>query len=125
MPHAPAASARPPALGPGVKETSREVSDRELLERYVAGREDEAFAVLVQRYGGSIWSVCRRVLHHTQDTEDAFQAVFLLLAKRAAAIRKREAVGSWLYGVAYRTAMRARRTAARRRNMEARAGTPD
>ena len=97
------------------------LSDRQLLERFVAGRDEAAFAGLVQRFGGIIWRVCRGVLHREQDAEDAFQAVFLLLARRAATIRKREAVGSWLYGVAYRVAMRAKRTAVRRQDRERRA----
>jgi RNA polymerase sigma factor (sigma-70 family) len=104
--------------------TERTISDRQLLERFVAGRDQVAFAGLVQRFGGIIWGVCHRVLHRHQDAEDAYQAVFILLARRAAAIRKREAVGSWLYGVAYRISMRAKRTASRRADREQRAVAP-
>jgi RNA polymerase sigma factor (sigma-70 family) len=102
-------------------EAGRDPSDRQLLERYVARRDETAFAGLVERYGRAVWGVCRRVLPQAADAEDAFQAVFLVLARKAGSIHRREAVGSWLYGVAYRTAMRARRTAARRHETEEKA----
>jgi RNA polymerase sigma factor (sigma-70 family) len=99
-------------------------SDRQLLTRFVAHRDEDAFAELVRRHGGTVWRVCRRVLHQEADAEDAFQAVLLLLARKAASIRKGEAVGSWLYGVAYRTALKARQAAIRRQKREARAASP-
>jgi RNA polymerase sigma factor (sigma-70 family) len=102
-------------------EPSRTISDRELLERFVRFRDETAFATLVQRYARAIVAVCRRVLHQEQDIEDVCQAVLLVLARRAAAIRKGEAVGSWLYGVAYRTAMNARHHALRRQEKESQA----
>ncbi len=97
------------------------LSDAQLLQRFCAGREEVAFAALLQRYGGVVWAVCRRVLGHTQDAEDAFQATFLALAQHAETIRKGEAVAGWLHGAAYRVAMRAKRDAARRRAHERRA----
>ena len=94
------------------------VTDQQLLERFVADQDEIAFTRLVERHGRTIWGVCRRVLHHEQDAEDAFQAVFVVLARRASSIRQREAVGSWLYSVAYRIATRARRNVARRKDVE-------
>lgn len=103
---------------PTADSAGRDVSDRQLLERFVSRRDEAAFAALVKRHGGAVWGVCRRVLRQAQDADDAFQAVFLVLARKAGSIRKREAVGSWLYGVAYRISARARLAAARRRRRE-------
>jgi len=102
----------------------RDVSDRQLLEQFVARRDETAFAGLVERHGKTVWGVCRRMLHQEQDAEDAFQAVFLTLAHSAASIRQREAVGGWLYGVACRIAMKARRKSVRRKDYEQEAGGP-
>ncbi|HEY7158684.1 MAG TPA: sigma factor, partial [Gemmataceae bacterium] len=77
-------------------------SDSELLQRFVQGRDEEAFELLVWRHGAMVLNVCRRVLRREHDAEDAFQATFLTLVRKAGAIGKREAVGSWLYKVAYR-----------------------
>jgi RNA polymerase sigma factor (sigma-70 family) len=92
-----------------------ETSDAELLNRFVARRDEAALELLVQRFGPMVLGVCRRVLTDVHDAEDAFQATFFALVCRAHAIRKPASVGSWLYGVAYRTATRARADAARRR----------
>jgi RNA polymerase sigma factor (sigma-70 family) len=92
--------------------------DARLLARFVRTGEEAAFTILVQRHGPMVLDVCRRVLRHTQDAEDAFQATFLLLARKAGSIRKGESVGCWLHGVACRTAAKARARAARRRECE-------
>jgi RNA polymerase sigma factor (sigma-70 family) len=98
----------------------REATDRQLLDDFVDRGNEAAFTALVSRHGPMVLRVCRRVLFHEQDAEDAFQATFLVLVDRAGSIRKRDTVADWLYGVAFRTAMKAKRSAARRRNHEAR-----
>jgi RNA polymerase sigma factor (sigma-70 family) len=104
------------AVAPGTSE----LSDPQLLERFAAHQAKDAFAALMQRHGQLVWSVCRHVLRHDHDAEDAFQATFLVLARDAAAIRKQEALASWLHGTAYRIARQARRDAAIRRTHESR-----
>jgi RNA polymerase sigma factor (sigma-70 family) len=94
------------------------LSDAELLARFAAGREEAAFAALMRRHGRMVWSVCRHVLGHEQDAEDAFQATFLVLARKAGSIRKGMAIASWLHATAYHIATRARRNAAIRRARE-------
>src|SRR5262245_46448824 len=92
-----------------------ESTDAQLLERFIHRHEEAAFAALVQRYGPMVLGVCRRMLGNPHDAEDAFQATFLILVRKAPLVRRPEAVGSWLYEVAYRTASRARTSAALRR----------
>jgi RNA polymerase sigma-70 factor (ECF subfamily) len=96
-------------------------TDQELLESFLAHRDETAFESLLRRHGPMVFGVCRRALRHTQDAEDAFQATFLVLARKAGAVRPRELLGNWLYGVAHRTAMKARPMNARRRVKERRA----
>jgi RNA polymerase sigma factor (sigma-70 family) len=95
------------------------LSDGQLLERFIATREEAPLEVLVERHGPMVWGVCRRVLRDHHDAEDAFQATFLVLARKAASIVPREKVGNWLYGVAYQTALKARATRAKRQMREA------
>jgi RNA polymerase sigma factor (sigma-70 family) len=95
-----------------------EVPDRQLLQAFAARGEQPAFAALVERHGPMVLRVCRCVLGHEQDAEDAFQATFLVLAEKAGAIHKQEALACWLHGVARRVALRARRDAGRRRAHE-------
>jgi RNA polymerase sigma factor (sigma-70 family) len=96
-------------------------ADGVLLTRFVQIRDEGAFAVLVRRHGPMVLRVCHRVLHDCHAAEDAFQATFLLLARKAGSLTQPDLVGPWLHGVAYRTARRARVQAARRRACESRA----
>ena len=99
-------------------QTHHDLEDGLLLERFLADRDEAAFRVLLERHGPMVWNVCSRVLSHRQDAEDAFQATFLVLLRRAEAIRTRGSVGSWLHGVALRTAQKARGRAAQRHLLE-------
>jgi RNA polymerase sigma factor (sigma-70 family) len=94
------------------------VTDAELLAQFSARRDDAAFTALVQRHGRMVWNVCRRLVRDWQVAEDAFQATFMVLARKAAAIQTPERLSCWLYGVAHRTALKARTEHARRRSRE-------
>ncbi|HEV3440388.1 MAG TPA: sigma-70 family RNA polymerase sigma factor [Gemmata sp.] len=93
------------------------LGDGELLACFIERRDEAALAALIKRHGQMVWGACRRLLSH-HDAEDAFQATFLVLVRKAASIVPREMVGNWLYGVAHQTALQARRTATRRRARE-------
>lgn len=100
-----------------------EESDEQLLHAFTARRDEDAFAVLVRRHGSMVLNVCRRVLGQQQDAEDAFQATFLLLARCATGLRKKTALAAFLHGSAYRIALTAKRSAARRRKHECEAAS--
>src|SRR5437762_7306923 len=94
------------------------LTDEQLLEDYISRRDEAALAALVRRHGPMVWGVCRRVLRNYHDAEDAFQATFLVLVRKAAGIASRELLANWLYGVAYNVARKARAAAAKRRARE-------
>lgn len=96
----------------------RRETDRQLLERFLRQRDDTAFAALVRRHGGLVLSACRRVLSDEADVEDAFQATFLVLLRKARTVRWQASIGNWLFGVAHRVAVRARANASRQRRRE-------
>lgn len=101
--------------GPGPGETR---TDAALLDAFVLTRDEAAFAELVRRHSSLVWGVCRRTLGSSHDAEDAFQATFLVLVKKADTVWPRAMVGNWLYGVAHRTALKAKSAAARRQARE-------
>jgi RNA polymerase sigma factor (sigma-70 family) len=94
------------------------LTDGQLLESFISRRDEPAIEALIRRHGPMVWGVCRRVLRNAHDAEDAFQATFLVLVRKAPSIVPREIVANWLYGVAHRTALNARAAAARRRVRE-------
>lgn len=96
-------------------------TDRQLLERLLAARDEAVYEALVRRHGPMVYRVCWRVLQQAEDTEDAFQATFLLLARKLQTVRKRDSLASWLHGVAYRVALDSKAQTARRRRHHARA----
>lgn len=94
------------------------VTDAQLLERFLHKRDEAAFELLMWRHGVMVFGVCQRILQHAQDAEDAFQATFLTLARKAASIGKRESVSGWLYMVAFRIALRAKAQGSQRGQRE-------
>src|SRR5436305_39709 len=94
------------------------LTDGQLLGRFIEQQDETAIATLVRRHGPMVWGVCRRILRSHHDAEDAFQATFLVLVRKAASIRSRELLANWLYGVAQQTARKARQTAAKRQARE-------
>src|SRR5882672_8548401 len=94
------------------------LTDGQLLGDYLSRRDEAALAALVWRHGPMVWGVCRRVLHNHHDAEDAFQATFLVLVRKAASIAAPELLANWLYGVAHQTALKARATTAKRKARE-------
>jgi RNA polymerase sigma factor (sigma-70 family) len=99
-------------------EATKGLTDAQLLERFSVHREESAFAALLHRHGRLVWGVCRNILRIEQDAEDAFQATFLVLARQPASILKKHSVGSWLYGVAFRVAMKAKKKMNKRQARE-------
>jgi RNA polymerase sigma factor (sigma-70 family) len=97
------------------------MTDEQLVGCFIDHRDEAAFEALLRRHGPMVLGVCRRVLRNYHDAEDAFQATFLILVRKAASLTCREAVANWLYGVAYRTALKARAMAITRRMRESQA----
>src|SRR5262245_18182388 len=106
-------------------ERLRDHSDRQLVETALAGRDEAAFQAVVHRHGRMVYRVCWRVLQHPQDTEDAFQATFWILAQKLHNVRKHASLASWLHGVAHRVALKATAQCAARRCREYQASLPD
>ena len=106
-------------------QTLGQQTDRQLAERFLAGRDEAAFEALVRRHGPMVYRVCWRVLQQAQDAEDAFQATFLLLARKLPTVRKHDSVASWLHGVAHRVALKSRAQASARRRREQQAAVPE
>jgi RNA polymerase sigma factor (sigma-70 family) len=101
------------------------LSDGQLLRAFLDDHDECAFEALVRRHGPMVMGVCRRVLHHAHDAEDAFQATFLVLVRKAGSLACREIIGDWLHGVALRTALKARSAQGRRRGKERQMARPE
>src|SRR3954453_21657339 len=92
------------------------LTEGQLIDRFASRRDESAFELLIERHGPMVLGVCRRFLRDPNDVEDAFQATFLVLVRKAGALRQKELLGNWLYGVAVRVALRARSVALRRQS---------
>src|SRR5437868_5812225 len=104
------------------------LTDAQLLERFAARRDsaaEVAFQALVTRHGPLVWKVCRQFLRAPHDVEDAFQATFLILIRKAGSIRVGDSLGPWLYAVAYRVAVRSRLSSSRHRSLEMTRDAPE
>src|SRR5260370_23687849 len=93
-------------------------TDADLLARFVSHSDSRAVSVLIRRHAPMVWGVCRRILHDHHDAEDAFQATFLVLLRKANTINPRSMAGNWLHGVAFQTALKARAMTAKRSTRE-------
>jgi RNA polymerase sigma factor (sigma-70 family) len=102
-----------------------ETTDGQLLSNFIKRRDNDALTTLVTRHGPMVWAVCRRILRSQHDADDAFQATFLVLVRKAGTIRNREGVASWLYGVAHQTAVRLRTNLAKQHRREQHGDLPD
>jgi DNA-directed RNA polymerase specialized sigma24 family protein len=91
------------------------LSEEQLLDRFATARDESAFEALVERHGPMVLGVCRQFLRDPNDVEDAFQATFLVLVRKAGSLRQKDLLGNWLYGVACRVALRSRTVGIRRR----------
>jgi RNA polymerase sigma factor (sigma-70 family) len=100
------------------------LSDAQLLNSFIAQRDEAAFAALVRKHGPMVMGVCRRILRNAHDTDDAFQATFLVLVQKVRSLANRQALASWLYTVAYRTALEARARNLRRQQRERQVDVP-
>src|SRR5258708_29004924 len=98
------------------------LTDAQLLDAFLRHGDGVALEIIAQRHGPMVWGVCRRVLANHHDAEDAFQATFLVLVRKAASVTPRAMVGNWLYGVARQTALKARATVAKQRTRERQVG---
>jgi len=104
--------------------TNRDADDADLLNRFVAGRDENAFVGLLQRHARLVWDVCRRVHGNVHDAEDSFQATFFVFAHQAGKIRSSGSLAGWLYRIAYRIAMHAKKNVTRRRRREQKVAVP-
>ena len=112
-------------LAAGPPADPADATDGQLLDRFLTGRDEAAFDLLVRRHGRMVLGACRRVLGHGPDAEDAFQVTFLVLARKGRALTGWASVGGWLYRAACLTAKKARTQAVRRHAREARAARPE